>query len=988
MRLRGPWIVCLSLFLIACTSPNDAALTAYARPAHFRVTGESVTNPVEPFTATVSAFGNSLIPYGGAFEPVVFRSKFTALEDSPDRVVIAPEALNANDTLQEGFLDDAEVRVYRIAQGVFRLVREDRVVPGGSRMSGWTPVLSNRKIVAADSPSYTLQWDKTSRPNTSYYFSVHAVDRDGRVSGTGTSIEIFWRGAISETAPENKLAESAAKISPIVSSSLAPPQNLRSTTTQDGLTRLEWDSIRSPALAGYAIYRSDYPPNRHAGFFLQLSKADASPSRSIRAGDMIMVSKKFHSASRTRLLSNRAWALPSEYRKVLPGLVDFFPDEQPGKSWELTRHPSGTPVEAPGETFLELRLAAGESANLSTVNHAGTRQFYYEVLDTVPYRIEVWLRQHGTGTVKFAAHGFYGKGPQEIQPVEFLPGPQWKKFSAIFTPKVHHTGDQPGRMTLEFSGPATFGVDNFRIYRADANYLDFTPEEIQAIRSSGMRTLRTHGTIKYGTHTYDMAQLTNARGVIDAVRKGNTLPQMLSAFHETGVQPWLQFEFHMAPEEWLGMVEYLAAPYRPEVDTPQAKPWAYKRYRQGHAAPWVDDFEKIYIELGNETWNRLFFPWVFEPMNDSTTRKSYSGGEVYGLYQEYVISILKSSPYWNAAGLEKKIEFIIGGWARTPQYSNDAARTSPTSRYLTIAAYNGGWDEGQGPRRLNPQSLFYVLNDVNQTAIPVAEQYMSMARRLSASRQEALLTGTYEAGPGYALNGLNNARVTAEQAREQEMVMKSVAAGTATLDAFLARALSGFRLQNFFTFDAGTYWKSHATWYQGGKAHPPWQLLELFNNQGGGEMLKVETLSAPSIDLPRFENRKAVPNAPLLAVYATRKDDRYNVVVISRKAAGYPTEGEHGYTPVTLKLPFEKAKSVTLFRLTGSAESSILRDGDIRLERRNISTTDQLGDFKLDAKTGLDPRGIPPGIALIYVFEGTSGRLRNEMPFHEHNKAP
>ena len=61
------------------------------------------------------------------------------------------------------------------------------------------------------------------------------------------------------------------------------------------------------------------------------------------------------------------------------------------------------------------------------------------------------------------------------------------------------------------------------------------------------------------------------------------------------------------------------------------------------------------------------------------------------------------------------------------------------------------------------------------------------------------------------MNGLNNARVSEAEHRAQEQVMKSLAAGTATLDAFLARAYLGFELQNFFTFGRGELWTSHAS---------------------------------------------------------------------------------------------------------------------------------------------------------------------------------
>jgi len=978
MQLRRIYIALILLIAGACQPASESAISSYIRPAHFKITAKPVTQQIDPFTATVGAFGNSLIRDGGAFEPMVFRNSFTALEDSASRIVIAPKALSHYDSYREGFLDNADVRVYRIEQGKFRLVREDSVVPGGCHMSGWIPVLTDRQLVSPNSSSYTFRWDNWNRSKTDYYFTVRTVDKYGRISAAADAVKVFRpedRSPRSE--PANSLVEAPLGTSSTESSSLPIPQNLKARVIGDGTVLLEWESVKNSGVAGYVVFRSDYPPAQHRGYFLQLKNAPTAPVQMIRAGDMIIVSKKSYSTSRSRLLSNRVWGAKSEFSQILPGLVHFFPDEEPGKSWELVAHEPGTAVDEAGETYLKLQLSAGVKESLSIYNYAGTQQSWYDVLEKRPYRVAVWLRQEGAGSVRFSVSGFYGRGPQQIQPIEFSPGRDWKQFVATFTPSAYHTGDQPGQMALEFTGPGTFFIDNFRVYRADSDYLDFLPEEVQAIRSSAMQSLRTHGTIKTGTRTYDMAQLTNPGGVIDGTRKGNTLPQILAAFRNIGVHPWLQFEFHMTPDEWLGLVEYLAAPFSPGLDTAKTKPWAYKRFAQGRRGPWIDDFKKIYIELGNETWNRLFYPWIFEPMRDAATRRNYTAGEVYGIYQEYVISIMKSSPYWKHSGLENKVSFVLGGWAANKQYGRDAAATSPSSEFLTIAAYNGGWDEAEGPPRLTPKSLFYVLNQVNYAAIPTADQLVSAAREIASSQRRMVSLGTYEAGPGYALDGLNRAKVTKEQSLVQELVMKSLAAGTATLDSFLARALRGFYLQNYFTFGPGPYWKSHAPWYQGGKAYPSWELLSLFNNQATGEMLSVETLSVPTSDLDGFGRRKAVRDAPLIATYATRRKDRYSVFVISRKVPGFPFTTEAGFTPVTLDLPFDHANSITLFRLIGAPESSSLRGDEVKIEQLEVPPEIKGRRFEINGATGADVRGIPPGTTFLFIFDGVSNRVPN-----------
>jgi hypothetical protein len=475
-----------------------------------------------------------------------------------------------------------------------------------------------------------------------------------------------------------------------------------------------------------------------------------------------------------------------------------------------------------------------------------------------------------------------------------------------------------------------------------------------------MRALRTHGLIATKNTSYDLEQLTNSDGIASSKRIRGTLPDSLNLAKSVGMQPWLQIEPHLSPKEWLGFVEYLAADYDSQLDSPLTKPWAWKRVRQGHKEPWTTVFENIYLELGNETWNRLFRPWTFNAMTDAANGNKYSAGTVYGLYQEFVLSTMRSSPYWNT--LKPHLKTIIGGWANINAYGRDAAHASPSSDFLTIAAYNGGWDENEGPVRPTPASFFNVLNQVSQSALPTAKKIKGDAREVQKNRTRPLALGTYESGPGYALNGLNRAKVTEEQAAEQELVMKSLAAGTATLDAFLARASEGFTLQSYFTFGTGRYWTSHARPENGGQAYPAWDLLSLFNQKGTGDLLRVETTEVPTTSLKAYRRREAVEDAPLITAYATQKKDRLTLILISRRVPNYPIAGDSGATAVTVELPFATAKKTTQYSLTGTYASHNVFSKQVRILPKVVTDRVTLPLFTV-------PK-LPPGQTIMYVFEG------------------
>lgn len=960
-------LVSMLLLNTACAKQTQDAIS---KPAIFQVTTDIVNKNVQPFSATINGFGNTLIKVGSGFEPVVFRNKFFAIKNSPNRIIASPKDLTRYDTLREGFLDNAEVHVYRIKNGRIKLARKDRVKSGGAHSSGWIKVNKGNKIVPASTSQYYFRWSSWNRPNASYYFMVRAVDKYGNFSSNSSTVEIISPKKLKTSSNiKNTLVKFKPPSSLFTRKKRIPaPLSLRGNVSSENVLTLVWEPINDPDIAGYIVYRSDYPPGQHSGHYLQLTNTPKSKEKHIKAGDLIIVHKKIYSPSRIHNITNRVWNASKEYGNILPGLINIPPDEIPDKKWSLIMHDDNTPVKEPGETYIELKLAKGATQSIGLYNHSGTEQSWYDVLEKKKYKVEVWLRKEGKGSIKFKLAGFYEKSPHKIKPIVFDVDNKWKKYTAYFTPPVIQSGSTPYKMELELTGDAVFNIDNFRIYRADTPYLDFLPREFDAISSSGVSALRTHGFIKTGISTYDMNQLTNAGGVTSGTQKSNTLPQTLKMMRKASTNPWLQIEYHMNPQEWLAFIEYMAAPYNYKIDTPETKPWAFKRYNQGQTKPWTEEFDKIYFELSNETWNGLFRPWVFTPMTDVATKKRYTSGEVYGLFQENVISIMRSSPYWKQADLDKKFSFVLGGWSAQPKFGKDAVSASPSTDVLAVAAYNGGWDEDEGPPKLNAASLFNTMAQVNQTAIPKADLYSKLIHK----NKKQLSLGTYEAGPGYALNGLNNAKVSKTQAREQEQVMKSLAAGTATLDSFLARAYRGYGIQNFFTFDSGELWKSYAKWYKGGQAYPSWKLISLFNRQATGDMLRTETLSVPTADIKAFSRRQGVTDAPLVAIYATKNSSRVCLFVISRKIPNHPVNGVDGYTPVEVKLPFTSAKTITLYRMSGKPDANNLLSDNVVIDKLNISPAN-IGDrLIINSDTGSEVRGLPPASTFLYVFDGVN----------------
>lgn len=961
----------------ALTSAQDADSPStprnlVERPAVFTVTTDVVNPALEPFTITASGFGNSLKrPAKGGFEPISFRNQYSAAQASPDRIYVGGGGgLSHYDSFASGFLDDAEVRVYRVVNGQLKLVRTDVIPKGGSVIEEWFQVST---VIHPESTKGQFRWDDWSRPDSERWFTVFALNANGEPSKAGETIKLTYVKPERGSKAENKTTDFRAPRGRASSAALVePPANVKATAGADGIVHLTWNPSPSTGVVGYKIAYTDTDPAKHRGSYLQLSRQPATPEESIRQRDMIIVAKEM-APFRPEYLSHRVGALNDFITGYMPvGVPNNLMFDS--KSWRLAPHAKDTPVEEPGKTYFELTVQAGESqkvgrSGIPDISHTG--QSFYPTPDRTEYTMEVWMKadREDAPPVVFEYDGDRNIGGF-LQPHPIKVGTTWKKYVHKFMGEPAERGFH-AYFVLTASGPATYSFDNFRVFRSDTAHLDYEKRDYDRLRDSGMMAYRTHHPIKTGRASYSMEHYLGFNGSVETVIKGTSLGGVFSMLTKAKMHPWLQIEFHMSPDEWLGFAEFMAAPYDPKKDTPQSKPWAHMRYEQGRAEPWTDGFERIYFELANETWNSLFAPWTFQAMPDSATGANVARGKVYGLMHDHVVGILRSSPYWTKE-IDAKFIHVMGGWAIN-SYNSEIASATKTGEFITIAAYNGGWDAGEGPPGLTPASFLNVLNFANQSAIPGAQGLLADAIKWESQTGRHFKIGTYEAGPGYALNGLNNIRVTPTQAADQEKVMKSKAAGVATLDTFLSQAIYDFDIQNFFTFSEGAYWTSHARPWSGGYAHPSFLYLSLFNHEGLGDLLRVSTDSVPTVDLPNFRRRQAVNGAPSVAAYATRRGDRVNLVIISRRYPDYPVGSGTGHVPFGVTLPFTKANKITLHRLTGEPDDTNLDGEKVRLEQVSVppSALKPGGRFIVSPETGGDARGLPPAEAFLYVFEGT-----------------
>lgn len=252
---------------------------------------------------------------------------------------------------------------------------------------------------------------------------------------------------------------------------------------------------------------------------------------------------------------------------------------------------------------------------------------------------------------------------------------------------------------------------------------------------------------------------------------------------------------------------------------------------------------------------------------------------------------------------------------------------SPEARLVVQASFRMGMGEGAHARALAGNStLSKALESKMQSTILAAflkaagadarigDPLLRAIQRIPAGPTTKGLA-IYEAGPGYSLPGpgkpLNE---------DDENMGKSLASGTATLDAFMLALAQGASPLGYYNFKSGAYWSSHKHPLDL-VPYPTWLALELRNRYAEGDLMGVEPESVQMVDVADkkvmattndgkgsaklVKGRKGIA---MTACYAFRQGGRHSFLIINRDFANA--------RPVQLKLPYQPSGAATLYTLT------------------------------------------------------------------------
>ncbi len=769
-----------------------------------------------------------------------------------------------------------------------------------------------------------------------------------------------------------------------------PPTDLKAEAGK-GCVTLTWEPSPSPGVVGYRVKRSTVPAARQAQRVYVTR--DTPP---LAPWDYVTVERRFdpflmrYVNPRVRGMSGSADVPEWYWQKGGVGNLVFA----------LVPHPKPVPAAMvdPGETCLQIKAGPG-AQSIFQYTFIGTQEggeslWYGQLEPGKSYRVEAWMRQEalaGDGVVTFS----FGKGYSGLKQTFKVTG-EWAKYTGDFVgparpEKILHFGPQ-----FAFTGPGTLWLDNARVFRCDrpeAAERPYVPNATvldELLRSQPAAGPKGAHRIWFLDRNATMASLlswhANSRVNVDWRTDINattrmTVPMGLMFDLETGpdaasrMRPWLVMQHILHSEaDWLAFVEYLAAPYDPASDTPQTRPWAYKRFQQrGTGTPWTDEFPGLIIEFGNETWHNGVFPdWL----GFSTRNSVHQGGKEYGLFTRYLCETIMKSPYWRTQHLDRKIRFALGGNydggpgpdGSVHGYGEEALQANPYATLLGHANYVGPkWETGDySARRYDDHGVQECLLSF-LTGPEAGERQMGAARDALASAHHVYDIAAYEGGPGgFALPG----KAGPEQVETNEKYGKSLAQAVGAFDAWMRSYRYGWTEQCFFSYGEGSHWNSHTVLADGFRPVPAWLALTLRNRYASGDLMAVEATGVPELV-------RGKASYPLAGAYAMRDGTRWTVFVVSRRLDGNHDGQDFGdgCTPVTLALPFGKAGRITLHTLTGDPRQTNRDALNVTLQSRDLPVSaPRNGTLAIDEQSGGTRGGMPPGSIFAYVFEDTAGK--------------
>lgn len=801
---------------------------------------------VEKHSATVAQFGNKL-GASGPYEPVFFQDsiKVTAISGS----TLTIPGIDYFQTRPSGFWRTAELLAIRNVGGQAQQVKATTVTAMKAEAVD-SPFGDN--VIAAGQTTATINNADFNRPNSPIYFAIATCDDNGKRSAWSNIVTYTTGNPIpgGSDAPVGVTVASSPLGARTVDGALPTPAGLTATPVGSGKgVRLDWPSQGSYKVIVGRCYASTFSGEE------SITVADAS---GLRTTDAYVLRRKFdHTVPKSEIAHPRIWqAAASIYQFGVLGAKingqDTISNDSmiAGASFEYRNDGNGP--------YVRFVVPSGATFEAGSATHGGSLRepFYHVPVPGVDYRLRVKVRVASPKTATIEMQG----AVNSTRSVNVTTS--WQTFNEIFQFAATPVNTSIYGSFFKIAGPTTVDVELFHAGFAEVEPYVLTAADRAMFLASNAGFLRDHGTPKSRPFSYTMESTLRPIGSPNNLGNMSIAHTLIAAADlrqeaGSGFGPYLQPEIHQSDADLSLFAGYMIDTYNPGTDTPQSKPGAYLRYSHGQVEPWQSVFGKIRVEVGNENWQSGSIPEFYPAPNISGMGGGWSNGALLDRFARALIARpgYDASKWSYYLGLRNSSSLVYGagGW------NNDSLSGSVHADVGGFADYVGGTDSGvtTAPSFDNPGNVFSTVANSNINrfyGMPRDEENRLMAAwaaEWSTHRSKPFKPMHYEAAPGYNLNGLNGAGVTPEQAAAQELIMKSVGAGTATLTAFMCNWANGILSSNFFVLSRGAYWTFAAPIADGGAINAPGQWFGFMNEHLAGTVRQLDILKGtidPALD--------------------------------------------------------------------------------------------------------------------------------------------
>ncbi len=528
----------------------------------------------------------------------------------------------------------------------------------------------------------------------------------------------------------------------------------------------------------------------------------------------------------------------------------------------------------------------------------------------------------------------------------------WQDYTLNFS--ANETGSAVGTVQLVFGvAGANVELDDVSLQQTNSdptNTTAFRDEVVKALRELNPGTIRMMAAgAALGSDIPNQLAVPFARyreGFNSSATISYAIPYGIHEFLElcaaVGSDPWITIPTATTPQEMTDFINYLTGN--------GSDSFSASRIARGQSQPWTSVFNKIHIELGNETWNGVF----------KGESMSYPG---YPQWANQVFGAARQNSGFQSA----KFDLVLDGWAAVPGYNAGLLSYSTQHDSIDIAPY-----------------LLYSANNEAQSTLFGAlfaepELFNNATGEVTRTLQAAAIASTpakvsvYETNLGTMIGNITQPQLDA--------LAPSVAAGIAHTENMLLMMRNGVQYQNAFALQQYEFlrgdqklvkmWGIVVDMGTTNRRRPQFLTQELANSVIGGSMLQtVHTGANPTWDQPMSSDGVQLAGAHYLQSFSFLNQGKVSTILFNLN--------QTSALPVTLSGTNAPSGSVQMSQITSAnitdnnETANNVKVATKTLSAFNSTTTLMLPPFSMTLLTAATSVTQPPSISLASGTYGTA----------------